>query len=179
MNDQSFSLTPFPSARPPPPVTIGGTIARHAHTLAVRYRLLGRLEDLAISEPAPVPERKDGLWKDTCFEVFLAVRGAPEYWEFNLSPAGRWNVYRFASYRGGMTEEPAFTALPFSVESEEDVLCLALELDLGRILRGGLALEVAISAILKHKDGSLTHWALIHRGPQPDFHRRDGFIIAL
>jgi hypothetical protein len=179
MKDQSFSLTPFPSARPLPPVTIDGTIARHADTLAVRYRLLGRLEDLAIPDPAPVPERKDGLWKATCFELFLAVKGAPQYWEFNLSPAGRWNVYCFFSYRRGMAEEPAFAALPFSVESEKDALCLALELDLGRIVWGGLALEVAISAILNHKDGSVTHWALIHRGPQPDFHRRDGFIIAL
>jgi hypothetical protein len=179
MTGRSFSLKPFPFTRPLPPVTFDGTIARRTDTLAVRYRLLGRLKDLAIPEPAPVPERKDGLWKDTCFEMFLAVKGASQYWELNLSPAGRWNIYSFASYRQGMAEEPAFRALPFRVESEKDALCLALDLDLGRIVREGLALEVAISAILRHKDGSLTDWALVHRGAHPDFHRRDSFIIAL
>jgi hypothetical protein len=179
MNNQSFSLAPFPAARPLASITIDGTIARRAGTLSVRYSVLGPPRDLVIPAWAAFPDRKDGLWKDTCFELFLAVRGMPAYWEFNLSPAGHWNVYRFTSYREGMAEEPAFTALPFGVESKRDALCLALELDLAKIVSAGASLEVAMSAILRHKDGLVTHWALSHRGPQPDFHRRDGFIIAL
>jgi len=179
MNDQSFSLAPFPSARPLPSVSIEGSIARQANALAISYTLLGRLRDFVIPGRAAVPERQDGLWRDTCFEFFLAVRGALCYWEFNLSPAGHWNVYRFTSYREGMAVEPVFTALPFSVESQRNALSLALELDLRKIVPTDEALEVAISAILKHKDGSVTHWALTHRRLQPDFHRRDSFIIAL
>jgi len=179
MNDQSFCLEPFPSARLLPSVSIEGSIARRAGTLTIRYSLLGRLRDLVIPARAAAPERKEGLWMDTCFEVFLAVKSARRYWEFNLSPAGHWNVYRFASYREGMAEERAFTALLSSLESQRDALSLALEIDLARIIPADLTLEVAISAILKHKDGSATHWALTHRGPQPDFHRRDSFIIAL
>jgi len=179
MNNQSFSLAPFPSARPLPSVTMEGTIARHADTLAIRYTLLGRLTEVVIPEPAAVPDRQDGLWKDTCFEFFLAVRGSPPYWEFNLSPAGHWNSYRFTSYQEGMAVEPAFTALPFTVKTQRHALTLALELDLGTIVPADLALEVAISAVLRHMDGSVTYWALTHRGSQPDFHRRDSFIIAL
>ena len=179
MNDQRFSLEPFPSARPLPSVTMVGTIARQANALAIRYTLLGRLREVVIPEPAAVPDRQDGLWKDTCFEFFLAVRGSPPYWEFNLSPAGHWNVYRFAGYREEMEEEPAFTALAFTVQSQRGALSLALELDLDKIVPADQALEVAISAVLKHKDGSMTYWALAHCGPQPDFHRRDSFIIAL
>ena len=65
--------------------------------------------------PADMPARRDRLWEETCFEFFLAVKNSPRYWEFNLSPAGHWNVYRFADYRQGMQEEPAFASLPFSV----------------------------------------------------------------
>lgn len=179
MNDQNFSLAPFPSARPLPSVTIDGTIARQAGTLTGRYRLLGPLRDFVIPPWAALADRKDGLWKETCFEVFLAVKGMPRYWEFNLSPTGDWNVYRFTSYREGMAEEAAFDVLPFSVERKRDALSLSLELDLGKIVPADASLEVAISAILKHKEGAATYWALTHRGPQPDFHRRDSFIIAL
>lgn len=179
MNDQSFSLAPFPSARPLSSVSIEGAIARRAGTITVGYRLLGPPKDLVIPGRAAVPERKDGLWKDTCFELFLAAKGALRYWEFNLSPAGHWNVYRFASYREGMAEEPAFTALPFTVETARHALTLTLELDLGKIVPADLALEVAISAVLRHTDGAMTHWTLTHRGLQPDFHRRDSFIIPL
>ena len=179
MNDQSFSLAPFPSTRPLPPVTIDGTIDRRANALAIRYTLLGRLREVVIPEPAAVPLRKNRLWNETCFELFLAVRGVPDYWEFNLSPAGHWNVYRFTSYREGMVEEPAFAVLPLAAESQRQALTLALELDLGKIVPADLTLEVAISAVLRHVDDSITYWALTHRGSQPDFHRRDSFIIAL
>jgi len=179
MNEESFSLVPCPSARLRPSVTIEGTIARHGNALAIGYTLVGRLREVVIPEPAAVPGRQDGLWKDTCFEFFLAVRGSPPYWEFNLSPAGHWNAYRFASYREGMVEEPAFTALAFTVQRQRGALALALELDLSKIVPADQALEVAISAVLKHEDGSVTYWALTQCGPQPDFHRRDSFIIAL
>jgi hypothetical protein len=155
------------------------TIARQANALAIRYALLGRLREVVIPEPAAVPNRQDGLWRDTCFEFFLAVRGSPPYWEFNLSPAGHWNSYRFTSYREGMRVEPVFTALPFTVETQRHALTLALELELSKIVSADPALEVAISAVLRHMDGSVSYWALTHRGSQPDFHRRDSFIIAL
>lgn len=179
MNEQRFSLEPFPSARPLPSVTMAVTIARQANALAISYKLLGRLREVVIPEPAAVPNRQDGLWRDTCFEFFLAVRGSPPYWEFNLSPAGHWNSYRFTSYREGMRVEPVFTALPFTVETQRHALTLALELELSKIVSADPALEVAISAVLRHMDGSVSYWALTHRGSQPDFHRRDSFIIAL
>jgi hypothetical protein len=179
MKDQSFCLAPFASACPLPSVKIEGTMVRRSDTLAMRYALLGRLRDLVIPGRAAVPERADGLWKNTCFELFLAVRGALRYWEFNLSPAGHWNAYRFASYREGMEEERDFSSLPFRVERQSDSLSLRLELDLDKIARSDQVLEVAVSAVIKQRDGSVTYWALTHRGPHPDFHRRDNFTIAL
>ena len=64
-------------------------------------------------------------------------------------------------------------------EARSEFLVLALELDLDRIVPADQALEVAISAVIQHGDGEATYWALTHRGPQADFHRRDSFVIQL
>ncbi len=179
MSGGSFSLQPFPVAGHLPRVTIVGSIARRSNTLAIRYALLGQVADLVIPAPAAMPARRYALWEETCFEFFLAVKDSPRYWEINLSPSGDWNVYRFTAYRQGMQEETAFTSLPLSVQRESDSLSLALELDLDVIVRADQALEVAVSAVIKQRDGEVTYWALTHRGPQADFHRRDTFIMTM
>jgi hypothetical protein len=179
MNDQSFSLQPFPPASPLLSLQITGNIARRSNTLAIRYALRGQLAELRIPVEAEMPVRKKELWQETCLEFFLAVKNSHRYWEFNLSPAGHWNVYRFSAYRQGMQEERTFTSLPFSVQKQSDSLLLAMELALDKIVQADQALEVAISAVIKLRDGEVNYWALSHHGLQADFHRRDSFIIEL
>jgi hypothetical protein len=179
MIEQCFSLQPFPRASPRPCFQITGSIARRSNRLAIRYALLGPLAEFTIPAPAAMPTRKNGLWEETCFEFFLAVMDSPGYWECNLSPAGHWNVYRFAAYRQGMQEEGAIVSLPFAVRNHIDTLELALDLDLDPIVRADQGLEAAISAVIKRPNGEATYWALTHRGSQADFHRRDGFIVTL
>jgi hypothetical protein len=179
MNDPCFSLQPFPTTGPLPCFQITASIARHSNRFAIRYALLGSLAELVLPAPALIPARQQRLWEETCFEFFLAVKDSPRYWEYNLSPGGHWNVYRFASYRHKMQEEAEVTSLPFSVRTQADALELALDLDLDQIVRADQTLEAAISAVVKHQDGMVTYWALAHRGPQADFHRRDGFIVNL
>ncbi|HEY9846852.1 MAG TPA: hypothetical protein V6D03_11730 [Candidatus Caenarcaniphilales bacterium] len=116
MNNQSFSLQPFGAANLMPDLKIRGNIARHFNTLTIRYELLGPLTELVIPELGGRPVRKNALWEEMCFEFFLAIKNSLRYWEFNLSPAGHWNIYSFAAYRQGMQEETAFTSLPFDVQ---------------------------------------------------------------
>ena len=78
-----------------------------------------------------------------------------------------------------MKEEIVFSGLPFNVFRENDALTLCLEFDLGRIIQPGRKLEAGICAVIKATDGGLAYWALTHRGEQPDFHRRDSFIISV
>jgi hypothetical protein len=179
MNGQSFSLKPFPLTDPLPLIKIVGTIGRSTNILSIRYALLGHLADLVIPGAAFRPARRNELWEQTCFELFVAPKDSPRYWEFNLSPAGDWNVYRFAFYRQGMEEETAITSLPFTVQRDSESLSLVLELDLDAIVRADQVVEVALSAVIKQSSGKVTHWALTHRGPQADFHCRDSFIIPL
>lgn len=179
MNDQNFALTPFAPAGLRPNLEITGQIARRGRTIAIHYELRGRWSEVIMDPPAPLPARRQGLWQETCFEFFLALQGAPQYWEFNLSPAGHWNVYHFAGYRQGMAEEPAFTSLPFDVRSRPEVWWLALEVDLAEIVPADRVLEVAIAAVIRARGGEASYWALSHGGPQADFHRRDGFNLVL
>jgi hypothetical protein len=179
MKGRDFVLQPFGLTGLSRDITIGGTIARCADILAIRYALRGRLGELLIPGGAARPARRHGLWEATCFELFLGVKDAPGYWEFNLSPAGDWNVYRLEGYRQGMAEETAFTSLAFSVQRRPDRLGLALELDLGLIGAADQQLAVGLAAVINFRDQGLTCWALTHPGAQADFHRRESFQVEL
>jgi hypothetical protein len=179
MTSQTFALQPFSRPNPPRPCAIAGAITRQGRQFAIRYTLSGRLSELVIPAPAAGAARKHDLWQGTCFEFFLAARQAEGYWEFNLSPAGHWNAYRFTGYRQGMAEELAVTALPLVVQRAPDVLRMTLEFEVDRLVRADQPMSVAVAAVLKHQDGRLSYWALAHPGPQADFHRRDSFLVEL
>jgi hypothetical protein len=193
------TLQPFPGNRPSTDLRLTATASRQENIYAIQYSLVGRLSELAIPAPAPISLRqnttprpgainpaeaaqrlrKNNLWEDTCFEFFLAAKHSAHYWEFNLSPSGHWNVYRFAAYRQGMKEESAFTELAFAVHRQADSLSLNLRTDLGRIVEANQVVEIALCAVIKSQNGDLTFWALDHRGAQADFHLRDSFIVEL
>ena len=179
MKSRSFSLKPFQSAGLLPHLEITGYVGRSSNKLSISYALSGPLAELMIPALADIRLRKNRLWEETCFEFFLAPVNSDHYWEFNLSTSGHWNVYSFTSCRDGMHEETAFTALPFSVQLHRGSLLLSLEVELDKIVPPDQALKINISAVIKTIKGRVTFWALTHPGPQPDFHRRDGFIIDL
>ncbi|MBI5676593.1 MAG: DOMON-like domain-containing protein [Nitrospirae bacterium] len=177
MNSHRFSLKPFSSVGIP--IMIKGSIERHSNRFAISYSLTGALSDVVIPTLAEMPERRDNLWEETCFEIFLGLKDYDQYWEFDLSPSGHWNVYRFNAYREGRQEEEAFTSLPFNVISRTDAFLLNLEFDLDKIIPADKTLKVGISAVIKLRDGNTTPWALAHPFQQADFHKRVSFIIEL
>ena len=179
MSNQIFSLQPFPSNKSFANLKITGNISRNANQLTICYNLGGDLKEIAITPPSNAPSRKNELWEDTCFEFFLGIKDSAQYWEFNLSPAAHWNVYRFDGYRQGMQKETAFQKLPFSVQNQADGLALALDVDLGKIILAEQTIEVGITTVIKHRDGEVTYWALTHQGVEADFHLRDSFIVKL
>ena len=157
---------------------ITGNIARRGATLTIHYDLRGRSGG-AVAFPAPADRPgppRPGLWEETCFEFFLAVKDAPQYWEFNLSPAGDWNVYRSAIIGRAWRRSRPLPPCPLTSKAGRDSWRLALEVD-GWDRPGGPALEVAIAAVIKLAGGGLTYWALTHPGPRPDFHRRESFLV--
>ena len=179
MNAPRIHLQQFPLTGSLSYITVACGMVRCSNTLAVSFELLGNMEELAMPLEADTPARKRDLWEETCLELFLGVKDSPSYWEFNLSPAGHWNVFRFVAYRDGMQEEDAFPSLPFRVQNLAGSFLLNLEIDLDRIIQAGQPLDAGISAVVKKRDGEVSYWSLTHPGPRPDFHRRDSFIIKL
>jgi hypothetical protein len=179
MNSRTFFLKPFPSGDVPQELKISCEIGRSAENFSLCYELLCPVSKLVIPVRANKPERRSGLWENTCLEFFISPKGSDSYWEFNLSPSGDWNVYRFESYRRGMREEQAFTCYPFNVTTLTGSLRVFAEVNLGKIAQSGHALEVGISAVIKAVDESRSYWALAHTGNCPDFHRRDCFLVEL
>jgi hypothetical protein len=179
MNSQPFKLQPFPAHVTVPEIEITGRVDRNAQTLSIQYWMQGDLAELEIPPPTNRPSRQDQLWEYTCLEFFLAFPETPQYWEFNLSPAGDWNVYCFADYRQEMAPELAFTSLPFQVQTHPACLELSLTLDLSSIAEASQSFNLAISAVTQSKSGLLTYWALKHPKTKADFHDRACFILEI
>jgi hypothetical protein len=179
MSVQAFSLVPFPAGTIPE-ITITGTISRRDRLLDLHYELAGNLREIILPSPSSSPGRKAELWKTTCFEFFLARKDQPQYWEFNMSPSGDWNVYRMDAYRRiGFKEEASVQPLSFEWQKVANVVTLDAKIDLNPIFQLDDLVEAGITAVIQTKDGSETYWALIHPAPQADFHLRESFILPL
>lgn len=174
----AFELVPFPSSLVPAGVRVTGEARRIGALLALRWWLEAPHGAVTIAPPER-PERQDDLWQQTCFECFLAGEGLPGYWEFNLSPAGHWNVYRFTGYRAGMAEELAFATLPFSVVRESGRLEATLAIDLAPLGLAEVPWRLAIATVVAPAAGAPSYWALAHAGAEPDFHQPEAFALRL
>ena len=182
MTSQAFDLIPFPHSELASrwaPMQITGTIARQAQQLCLHYMLQGPLSEVVIPGRSSAPARRNQLWQTTCFEFFLARPQSDVYWEFNLSPSGDWNIYRFAAYRQGMEPEGALPTLALRVEIGNDYLSLALDVDLTPLALPDYPWAIALSTVIQLKTGPLSYWALTHPHSEPDFHRREGFWITV
>jgi hypothetical protein len=174
-----LKLEPFSKDLSTPSIDLSSKIDRHDHILSIEYHLTGDLSTLIIPPPTAKPTRKSLLWEHTCFEFFLGVPGIPEYWEFNLSPAGDWNVFHLNNYRQGLREELALASLPFETKLQSGSLVLRLELDLRMIIPSPQDLEVSVTSVIEPRTGEISYWAVTHSGEQADFHLRDSFSVSL
>ena len=174
-----LNLTPFVRNISAPPIDLTALLDRHDDILSIEYHLQGDLDTLIIPPQVSQPTRKSLLWEHTCFEFFLGVPGMPEYWEFNLSPAGDWNIYHLDNYRQGLREELAFTSLPFELSLKPSSLVLKLQVNLEHIIKSTQALEVSITSVIEPHTGEISYWAVTHTGKTADFHLRDSFSSSL
>ena len=162
-----------------PPLALTGIAARIALTghgwLALRWKLTGsgRVRFPALAGKA----RADGLWRTTCFELFVGSSDGPRYCEFNLSPSEQWAAYDFSDYRSGMTEptispEPVCTLRQGTATAIFDA-AIPLNALPARPWRYGL------SAVIEEEGGQVSYWALGHPPGKPDFHAPACFAATL
>ncbi|TAD73191.1 MAG: hypothetical protein EAY70_12590 [Sphingomonadales bacterium] len=128
------------------------------------FRLDGQVPAI-ILPPHAGPERRDNLWKTTCFEIFWQPIGDTYYREFNLSPSGCWAAYDFDSFREGMRDAPV-----------DAIAVTCSQNDAGLVLKASIAADlptpaqVALNAIVEHPGGALQFWALGFGPGKPEFH---------
>ena len=174
-----FALQPFATAALFPKLELIGKLDRAENLLSIEYQLRGDLTHIEILSPVKLPTRQDRLWEATCFEFFVGIPGNRNYWEFNLSPTGDWNIFQLDDYRQGLRSELAFTSLPLTIDRQANLLSLSVKLDLDRIIPVAQSIEIAVTAVIKPIRGETTYWALTHCGSIADFHLRDSFTIEV
>jgi hypothetical protein len=167
----AVALAPHPST---PCATVRSLVVqvrRGPRDLSLRYVLAADLARLRIVAPRPAA-RVDGLWRHTCFELFVALAGAT-YREFNFSPSGEWAAYAFAGYRSGGSP---LDCEPPQIHCQRGEEALVLET---RVAVPEGPLRLGLSAVLEDTTGGLSYWAIRHAAAKPDFHDRTSFTLAL
>ncbi len=178
MSDTSFDLVPFPGSPPSVSLRIEGSLHRHGNSTQFFITIVcANIDRIRFPAHGKSSERKYGLWEQTCFEFFLAPKNSRRYWEFNISPSGAWNVYRFKNYREGMIEESAVLTLHSKVIRQRESLSISLDFDSRNLFGPELIMRAGVSAVIEDIKGMKSYWALAHMGEKPDFHARKSFTI--
>ena len=149
-------------------------------SLALTYLLTGALNRLKLP-PSKFPQRADGLWKRTCFELFAAEEGSAAYCEFNFSPSGEWALYGFRGYRKKTKLEDEKFQPDITVRVKEDRLKLNAVVDFEPLkkIASTASLRIGFSAVIEERRGMRSYWALRHPPGKPDFHHPDSFALRL
>ncbi len=145
--------------------------------LWLRFHLEGQLDALELDKPRP-PERTDGLWKSTCFEVFLGLNGETFYLEYNLAPSGRWAAYAFTDYRSGGSNLEVEATPEIFRDASQGHFAIETEIILPVHWRDA-PIDLNLTAVIEEAGGTKSYWALSHPPGKPDFHHRDCFALHL
>lgn len=141
----------------------------------LEFRLTGALDKLLIPAKAQASRFRDELWKHTCFEAFFQDAASGAYWEFNFSPSRDWAIYRFSSYRERLeVQELDVIELVIQQERYPGDLIMKIDIKPKDLFQIG---KVGLTAVLEHKNGAKSYWALNHAGSKPDFHLSESFLI--
>jgi hypothetical protein len=142
--------------------TIDAELRRIPGGAVAQFRAIGDVSKLVIPGPVP-PERTDGLWKSTCFEIFVAGSGG-KYSEYNLAPSGAWAAYEFEAYRQGMRSLEAGIEIHSSHNHKSLEVIAKIESDFP------LPSHVGMTAVIEEADGAIRYWSTGFAPGKPDFH---------
>ncbi len=144
--------------------------------MSLHYAVNGAIDDVAIPQNC-MRDRKDELWKKTCFEAFISDGVA--YYEFNFSPSTQWAAYRFDDYRAGL-ERPEITTPEITTARTAHRFDLYAEILIDALqLPGPPPRRLGLSAVIRDHDGGTSYWALSHGAGAPDFHRASCFALQI
>lgn len=160
---------------------VGARVSRELDgTLTISYSIAGDVSRMRV--PARTsPHFVDGLWKHTCCECFISLKGRPEYHEFNFAPSGEWAAYAFAKYRDHvpLAHEALHPMIAVREGARNLEITASIPLDCLSSVHRCATLALALAAVIEEEDGVLSYWALTHPAGQPDFHQRGSFVLEI
>lgn len=168
------NLIPFQNF--PTSMALKGDIQRLGADLRLKFELSDPNRQLGVFSRfsltgSQIP-REDGLWNDTCFEMFLKPIGGKTYYEFNFSLKPAWNQYVFQDYR---KPQPPIPSDEFRLRQMQwDGRMLQIDL---YSLKPIPTFEASLTAVLKETKGNKHYLALSHKGTKADFHLSESFIL--
>jgi hypothetical protein len=177
-----LSLVAHPDT-PAPGLVVQAHLERTGTGLLATYAVTverGASAPLWPPEHSPA-ERRDGLWRTTCLELFVRPAGEGCYLEFNVAPSGDWAAYSFTGYRAGMAAlelaQPPLVTVAMAQAGGQMVHQLSVEIGLGPAeLAGAMA---GLTAVIEQEDGAVSYWSLRHAPGEPDFHHPDCLALQL
>ena len=119
---------------------------------------------------------ENGLWRSTCFELFMGSLRLPAYVEYNFAPDGRWASYHFTAYRARGRD---ISLPPHTVGFQRSPSGFAVQVCVPIVAMDGPQTTIGLSAVIEEVSGHKSYWALRHPGGQPDFHAADCFAVQL
>jgi hypothetical protein len=156
------SLVRHPDTPPGAIQAIEGDLDRLPQGAIATFRVFGDMARLVIPPPA-APDRTDGLWRTTCFELFVAGEGS-KYREFNFAPSGQWAAYEFDDYRTGMRNLPV--CVETGIFQTNNVLEFSAKID----SEFPNPVLVGLTAVIEESDGAIRYWSTAFAPGKPDFH---------
>ncbi len=155
-------LVRHPDTPPGAILAVEAELVRVPGGAMARFRAIGDVSRLVIPPPAS-PQHTDGLWRTSCFELFVGGDGA-SYREFNFSPSTAWAAYRFDDYRDGMAEAEARVNIETSGNAKWFELVARVDADFP------MPVLVGLTAVIEETDGAIRYWSTSFAPGKADFH---------
>ena len=178
MMSKRANLIPFDQTEDTSSFEVEAVIEQDDTSLLLSYSLVGDISSLVIPKSVSQPKRTEGLYRHTCFEMFL-LDSSGKYLEWNFSPSGDWCIFNFDKYRTRSSHtfatEASFRIYKTSMSA--DSLSLKVNLHLNEIKLK--ATRLGVFAVLEHANKKLSYWALGHGKEKADFHDAKFYAISL
>jgi hypothetical protein len=173
-------LVPHPEKGPKAVESVEVEVVRATNTILLMYRV--EPADMLLL-PAHGRERRDNLWRQTCFELFVRPE-SHSYVEYNFAPLSAWNAYSFVDWRMGRRAyqpEAEPSIVDSRTDSRRDSFPGSYELDvvISTDILSLAPARVSLAAVIEEEGGVISYWALAHPPGEPNFHHADCFVARL
>jgi hypothetical protein len=150
--------------------TVKASFQRHKNTITLYFELIGTVNEYHFKNPSK-QQRADNLWKNTCFELFIANTHNNAYWEINISPSTQWNIYHFSDYKEGMKKEKNITQPIIKTTQKNNYYSLSFTSTFTQdVLNQELQINLAV--ILLDLDGVRHFYSIFKNSGNVDFHNK-------